>query len=518
MAQLLLDTALVAMGIEPDHKRNAFRGWTSNSIEDFAAQHDFASMYENLKEYDGIRYGNNNARTFRLMPAEKAKILALVHWSHTCIAQGIGLDVANFTNEATMQIWSQRSKEIIELTKRKSDSRSRVEDDFVKIEPGMFKQLSQWEDMKDLIRKALSHMHTWQWVGDLRYLIRDELDNHAPNNNIDVITVYQGNFDKMAEETLMIHLPPDVEIADARVQATGQRERVRQDSARLWTLLETMTSKQPTYNLIRTYKTSANGIAAYCRLKVEAEGITARTTKKNLAYQTIKNTYFSGRTARFTFSSYVERLEGAFAALEEEGEPQAESRKVSELLVHITDPRLAVAKDIVTGDPTKLENFQAASQYLGTCLANRMSTQPSPNPRGIAEAEKGGKQGSGREVDAIEEESSGIEWKSGRYIPSSEYNLLKKWEKEAHRKIVRAMPDEERAKKRGAGKNQRSKKNKKSKKEPGREAGSVQSEGKADDGTKEVPATSPASNQFGRNSHKNKKKAVSIKEPEKKDE
>lgn len=69
----------------------------------------------------------------------------------------------------------------------------------------MFKQLSQWEDMKDLICKVLSHMHTWKWVGDLHYLICEDMDNHAPNNNIDVITEYGDNFDKMAKETLMIH-------------------------------------------------------------------------------------------------------------------------------------------------------------------------------------------------------------------------------------------------------------------------------------------------------------------------
>lgn len=136
MAHLpLLETMLVAIGLAPDHKRAAFCEWTSDSIVNFATQHDFASMYENLKEYDGAKYTSPPQCTFRLMPAEKTKILVLIHWAHTVIAQGVDLDVANFNNPVTIWIWSQCAKEVLELIKHKSNIQSRVEDNFLKIEP-----------------------------------------------------------------------------------------------------------------------------------------------------------------------------------------------------------------------------------------------------------------------------------------------------------------------------------------------------------------------------------------------
>ena len=56
--------------------------------------------------------------------------------------------------------------------------------------------------------------------------------------------------------------------------------------------------------------------------------------------------------------------------LMDEGEPVLETKKVTDLLAGVQDPRLASAITRTDGDRAKLESFEESQQYLNTIITN----------------------------------------------------------------------------------------------------------------------------------------------------
>jgi hypothetical protein len=56
-------------------------------------------------------------------------------------------------------------------------------------------------------------------------------------------------------------------------------------------------------------------------------------------------------------------------------EPFPETKKVTDFLAGITDARLANAKDLILGDPQKLQDFELCQQYLKTLVYNKTTQE-----------------------------------------------------------------------------------------------------------------------------------------------
>jgi hypothetical protein len=56
-------------------------------------------------------------------------------------------------------------------------------------------------------------------------------------------------------------------------------------------------------------------------------------------------------------------------------EPIPETKKVTDFLAGITDSRLSNAKDLILGDPQKLQNFESCQQYLKTLVYNKTTQE-----------------------------------------------------------------------------------------------------------------------------------------------
>ena len=56
--------------------------------------------------------------------------------------------------------------------------------------------------------------------------------------------------------------------------------------------------------------------------------------------------------------------------LMDEGEPVPETKKVTNLLTGVQDPRLASSITHIDGDRAKLESFKESQQYLKTIISN----------------------------------------------------------------------------------------------------------------------------------------------------
>ena len=74
--------------------------------------------------------------------------------------------------------------------------------------------------------------------------------------------------------------------------------------------------------------------------------------------------------AKFPFEELVRRHKEANVILMDEGEPVPETKKVTDLLTGVQDPRLASAITHIDGDRAKLESFEESQQYLKTVLTN----------------------------------------------------------------------------------------------------------------------------------------------------
>jgi hypothetical protein len=71
----------------------------------------------------------------------------------------------------------------------------------------------------------------------------------------------------------------------------------------------------------------------------------------------------------------VEVHQGAHNTLLDLNEPVPETKKVTNFLASITDPRLSNAKDLILGDAQRLQDFESCQQYLKTLIYNKTTQE-----------------------------------------------------------------------------------------------------------------------------------------------
>jgi hypothetical protein len=241
----------------------------------------------------------------------------------------------------------------------------------------------------------------------------------------------------------------------------------------------------PGWSFVKKFDRTKNGRAAVLALKMQAEGTSAKLTRKQAAYASIASSVYLGPRKGFTFASYVTLHQAAHNELMDLDEPVSESKKVTDFLKGIRDPVLNTGKSIVLGDPGKLGNFEECQQYLSTIVQN-MAAQ-SKNERNVSSVSTDGKSSS--LFDKI---------KGGTYT-DEQYRSLSDHDK----KRVQKLREEARSKKKEKRKSRREK----------RKLAKAKSE--RDDGSGDEEATEPtagttgtsssAGSQFGSNGVKNKK-------------
>jgi len=163
------------------------------------------------------------------------------------------------------------------------------------------------------------------------------------------------------------------------------------DNARAYDEFKALVLKGPGWSFIKQYDRTKNGRAAILALKRQCEGTSAVQTRKAIAYSKIATARYSGQKRQFTFDQYVEMHQEAHNTLADLQETVPENKKVTDFLSGITDPRLMNAKDLVLGDPVKLQNFEACQQYLKTLVYNKATQDKHErNISGLITDPKGG--------------------------------------------------------------------------------------------------------------------------------
>jgi hypothetical protein len=147
------------------------------------------------------------------------------------------------------------------------------------------------------------------------------------------------------------------------------------DNHRVYNEFKSLVLKGPGWSFVKSFDRARNGRDAILTLKRQCEGTSAIQSRKASAYAKIATARYSGHKKAFTFDNYVEIHQNTHNTMADVDEPVPETKKVTDFLTGITDSRLSNAKDLILGDPNKLQNFEACQQYLKTLVYNKATQE-----------------------------------------------------------------------------------------------------------------------------------------------
>ena len=172
----------------------------------------------------------------------------------------------------------------------------------------------------------------------------------------------------------------------------------REDNKHMYEELQALTIDGPGWTFIKNFQRARNGRAAILALKAQSKGWSAIETRKQEAYAMLALACYAGPRCNWTFQEYVQHHQDVHQELEICNEAIPETKKVTDFLASITDPRLDNAKDLILGNAMYLTSFTEMQQYIVTLVSNK-KTQSS-RERQISEVDirhggqhKGGKKG-----------------------------------------------------------------------------------------------------------------------------
>jgi hypothetical protein len=124
------------------------------------------------------------------------------------------------------------------------------------------------------------------------------------------------------------------------------------------------------WSFIKKFDKTRDGRSAILALKAQAEGLSARLTRKAKAYASRASATYHGEHRGFTFDNYIAIHQEAHNELLDLDEPVSESKKVTDFLKGIQDALLQIGKTVVLADPKKMGDFEECQQYLSTLVQN----------------------------------------------------------------------------------------------------------------------------------------------------
>jgi hypothetical protein len=147
------------------------------------------------------------------------------------------------------------------------------------------------------------------------------------------------------------------------------------DNHRVYEEFKVLVLKGPGWSFVKSFDRTKNGRAAVLAPCRQCEGTSAVQSRKAAAYAKIIAAQYTGHRKTFTFDHYVEAHQAAHITLADLGEAVPETKKVTDFLAGITDPRLNGAKDLVLGDAQRLQDFKACQQYFKMLVYNKTTQE-----------------------------------------------------------------------------------------------------------------------------------------------
>ena len=211
---------------------------------------------------------------------------------------------------------------------------------------------------------ALSDINKWTkfWLMFSTYLGRVKGAAHIP-----LVYLIREHVAVTNEITTATYASPEDKLIAITVHA-GEHYEV--DNRTLYEELKPLVVDGPGWGFIKKFDKTKDGRGAVLALKAQAEGQSAKLTRKAKAYASMTSAAYRGQRRGYTFDNYVSIHQEAHNELLDLEEEVPESKKVTDFLKGIQDPQLQVGKQIILGDPKKMGNFEECQQYLGTLIQN----------------------------------------------------------------------------------------------------------------------------------------------------
>jgi hypothetical protein len=293
------------------------------------------------KHLEALRVPNANPNAQVRIPfLSLTKLKAMRYW---VLAQRcIGVDNPNVNNFAGQVI-----EETLARMKADGNYKLATEDTDIS-KPEKLSDLAKWTKFRELLTTYLGRVKGAA-LTPLSYLVREH------------------------EEVTPVHHEAEYPSIPERLIATTALNGTHfdLDNCTLYDEFKPLVVDGPGWSFIKKFDRSKDGRRrAVLALKSQAEGTSAKLTRKQAAYASIASSANLGPRKGFTFASYVALHQSAHIELLDLDEPVSQSKKVTDFLKGIRDHNLNTGKSIVLGDPTKLGDFEECQQYLSTVVQN----------------------------------------------------------------------------------------------------------------------------------------------------
>lgn len=425
----------------------------------FATITDLATTDEKSLNYLGkhlLSWANNNvpaADQVRVPFLALQKLKAMRYWVLAQVRIGATTSATIFTDQiavATM-VTMQNARDLKEATME-----STIE------KPVVLVDIHKWTKFYLMLSTYLGRVKGAALI-PLSYLIRE----HGDVTPEIAAATYATDTDKLVATT--VHADTHYAI----------------DNATLYETLKPLVVDGPGWGFIQKFDKTKNGRGAVLALRAQAEGQSAKLTRKAKAYASMSSAVFRGQRRGFTFANYVSVHQDAHNELLDLEEEVPETKKVADFIKGINDPQLQVGKQIILGDPVKMGNFEQCQQYLGTLIEN--SGTQAKMERNVASTQRIG--GGGKGASLLEK------IKGGSYS-AAQWNVLTESEKDRVEKYRNDAKDKKKVKSKA-----RAQKRKLAKAKSAREAAANGDSGEEEE-TPPKKTKSSAGAQFGSNGNR----------------
>jgi hypothetical protein len=188
------------------------------------------------------------------------------------------------------------------------------------------------------------------------------------------------------------------------------------DNKMVWIILTRLVGSGACWPFIQHLASTFDARAAIKILKTQSEGTASDASRRARANGILDVTIYDGKSNKFSFDKFIEKLQSAFTELEETKNGISEGLKVDRMIKNITSPLLHQAIPTVINDVSMHANFSKAAAFLSGYLAQVHGIDPTGKTSKIASTTTDTTQVSG-----------------GRKYTDEEWKLLPSSEKEAIR-------------------------------------------------------------------------------------
>ena len=281
--------------------------------------------------------------TFPYLAVRKFK--ALRSWADYCILRGDAPNPAHFDERAVTRFLN-RLTELEEIDRAKKDG-----DDMK--DPPKLGSMTAWPTWVELFTTYLAQHRSVVAGTPLVYVIRDN-DEVAPDD------LARNDWDSVDDDLVATSLL--------------EGETFSRDNKRVFDILKPFVMEGPGWPFVQPFNRKRDGRTAFKALKSQAEGRSAIATRKAKAYAMVATADFTGK-GKVSFDQY-QQAHNELLFLEES---VVGTKKVTDFLAGICDPKLETAIQTCMGDEQKLTNFELCQQYFKIIVENTKTRTKLPS-------------------------------------------------------------------------------------------------------------------------------------------